>query len=768
NMKLQDLQLYSSYGFDDSDVAALRRQDFTETILASKMVDVFCRNSSDVETVMRIEEAERIMNMFELVEGRMPVRDDEIVIINNPSLSESYRIGDRLTMSLDDEDISEWLENDTYTIVGTVKAPSYMAVMLGTSNLKNKELQTVGYVKKSNFKQEYYTTLYLTVKGASAFNRYSGEYKEFMDNTKADVEVFARHQQDNLKEKLLEEYRQEIEDGQKELEEKKAEGQKKLDDAKSQLDEARIQIIAGETQLTSMKSIVEQTTIEIRTLERQYSATGDTAARIREIERNDPQHRNFTAIMTQLVQDYATYNALKSMQDGQPYQQQIDAARQENQTLQRQLDEQLYPERDRLNSIISSDTATEEEKVAAASQLETVNSQIAENEGRIRANEVLIENLENMSGSSTSAAMQQLDDRYGGSITDTYASYSALYEDYLRMEAMQEEIRIAHEALDRLNTEIRKAQADIASGKVEYEKGLKEYNDGLITFNEEIEKAEADIRKALQDLEELPEAEWMILDQDSHYSTYMYASNTTQMGAIGTVMPILFYLVAALVCMTTMTRLVDEQRGQIGIFRALGFSNAQITSKFVIYVLLATLAGSLIGLISGMAIFPVVIYKTWRLMYDLPDQLYLFPIKNVIICLLAFSALMVAVTCVVTNGSLKEMPSQLMRPKAPKMARKTFVEHIKFIWERLSFTSKITVRNLFRYRARFLMTVIGVAGCTGLLVLGFGIRDSISEVLEIQFNELLKYSSTVYLENDHELSEIVSALESNLDNEYVT
>lgn len=315
--------------------------------------------------------------------------------------------------------------------------------------------------------------------------------------------------------------------------------------------------------------------------------------------------------------------------------------------------------------------------------------------------------------------------------------------------------------------QLRNAEYSLAKGKKEYEKGLKEYAEGLQEFNDEIEKAEAEIKKAQQDLASLPEARWLILDRNSVQSTYMFDQNCKQMAAIGFSFPFLFFLVAALVCMTTMTRLIDEQRGQIGIFRALGFTKKEIVCKFLVYAFLASIIGSLIGVVVGQLMFPTIIYNTWRLMYYLPPIKLSFPIHFLIICISIFSALMMFVTYLVLNDTLKEDPASLMHPKAPKSARKTFIEKIQLIWERLSFTSKITARNLIRYKSRFFMTVIGVAGCMGLLLVGFGIKDSISEIINIQYDDIFEYNYQINLKNDHHIEENIKVLDENLDNEAV-
>ncbi|MBR5754384.1 MAG: ABC transporter permease, partial [Erysipelotrichaceae bacterium] len=173
------------------------------------------------------------------------------------------------------------------------------------------------------------------------------------------------------------------------------------------------------------------------------------------------------------------------------------------------------------------------------------------------------------------------------------------------------------------------------------------------------------------------------------------------------------------------------------------------------------------GIILGQIIFPTVIYRTWRLMYYLPDMQMFFPLKYVLVCLLSFVVLMCSVTALVVNGVLKESPATLMRPKAPKNGSKILLEKLTFIWDRISFTSKVTARNLFRYKARFLMTVLGVAGCTGLLVIGWGIKDSISDVVSIQFSDIFNYNYQISLENSHNLDENIAILNKNLGNDVV-
>lgn len=320
------------------------------------------------------------------------------------------------------------------------------------------------------------------------------------------------------------------------------------------------------------------------------------------------------------------------------------------------------------------------------------------------------------------------------------------------------ELNNGQKQIDDAKNELNEAQKEIDDGWAKYYDGLSELEDGKKELEEKREEAEIDIAQARQDIADLPDAEWTVLDRSGNYSHALFDDTVDQMANIGYVFPLLFFLVAALVCLTTMTRLIDEERGQIGIFSALGFSNNKIISKYLIYACIASLVGALIGIPIGMAIYPTIIYNTWELMYTLPEMIIVAPLSVVIIGVLSFTVLMMLVTYFVARKTLIEKPAELMRPKAPKEGKKIFLEKISFIWKNLSFLSKISARNIFRYKSRFLMTVIGVAGCTSLLVMGFGIKDSISDIINIQYSEIFKYTETISLEDDDYLDDLMSEL----------
>lgn len=253
--------------------------------------------------------------------------------------------------------------------------------------------------------------------------------------------------------------------------------------------------------------------------------------------------------------------------------------------------------------------------------------------------------------------------------------------------------------------------------------------------------------KVKTSIENLNKEEWHVLDRKSHFSYVDYGNAADKIDAIAKVFPLFFFIVAALVCLTTMTRMVDEERGNIGVLKALGYSKWKIASKYVIYAAIASLAGSILGLISGMIMFPIVIFGAWNTMYTIPGVQFQLQIPLALSSIFISVAITTLAAFIACYAELVATPSLLLRPKPPKNGKRIFLERFGFLWNRLTFTHKVTARNLFRYKKRFMMTVIGISGCTALLLAGFGIRDSIETVAKKQFEVIIKYDLQVALKN---------------------
>ena len=310
--------------------------------------------------------------------------------------------------------------------------------------------------------------------------------------------------------------------------------------------------------------------------------------------------------------------------------------------------------------------------------------------------------------------------------------------------------------------ELEDANRELIDGEAEYADGLAEYLDKKADAETEIADARAELEDAQYELDHLRESEWYILDRDTNMGFVSFSMDADRMGNLASVFPLIFFLVAALVCLTTMTRMVEEQRIAIGSLKALGYSKGAIAIKYVGYGFLASTLGSLLGLAVGLTLLPWIICTAWKIIYNFGPIYYgLEPASSITACLAAVGTVTLSAlgACFST---LAAVPAQLMRPKAPPMGRRILLERITPLWRRLSFNYKITLRNLFRYQKRFWMTVAGIGGCAALIVTAFGLRDSIMSIMELQYNEIYHYDAIAGLDHptEEQWDEISALLDS--------
>lgn len=302
------------------------------------------------------------------------------------------------------------------------------------------------------------------------------------------------------------------------------------------------------------------------------------------------------------------------------------------------------------------------------------------------------------------------------------------------------------------------AKQQIDEGKVQLEEGKKELEDGKAEFEskkaeaeQKLNDAEDQLIEAQQEIDKIDSCEWYVLDRGTLMSSATFESNADKLASMATVFPVFFFLVAALVALTTMTRMVDENRTQIGVFKALGYSESAITAKYLLYAAIASLAGSAIGLVAGFAAIPMLLWNAYSAMYKLPQFHLQFDWRLALAAIGAATLCTAGATVNACHSTLKERPASLLMPKAPKAGKRILLERIPFIWSRMAFTQKVTARNLFRYKKRFFMTVIGISGCTALLMIGFGIQDSIMDLMDTQYQQLWHYDLAIGMSNSSAL-----------------
>lgn len=313
----------------------------------------------------------------------------------------------------------------------------------------------------------------------------------------------------------------------------------------------------------------------------------------------------------------------------------------------------------------------------------------------------------------------------------------------------QSQINEQKEKLSDAEEQLSDAKKEIEENEQKLKDAQKEYDDAVEENTSKIEDGKADIQKAEADLKKLEVPKWYVLNRDYVQTCVEYAQDAERIGAIGNVFPVIFFLVAALVSLTTMTRMVEEERTQIGTLKALGYSKASIAAKYILYAVLATVSGGVIGTLIGQKILPYIIMRAYGIVYvtltDYATPLHFGYTVTSILAAIVSTAVAVIAAC---YKELHAVPAQLMRPEAPKGGKRVLMERITFIWKHLSFSYKATVRNLFRYKKRFFMTVLGIGGCMGLLLVGFGLKDSIMTIGDRQFNVLRIYDGEITLNDE--------------------
>ena len=300
------------------------------------------------------------------------------------------------------------------------------------------------------------------------------------------------------------------------------------------------------------------------------------------------------------------------------------------------------------------------------------------------------------------------------------------------------------------------AWQEIQQGEAAYQEGLVTFTAERVDAEIEIADGERQVAEAKQALADLIEPVYYVTDRSGNPGYQEYRDNADRISAIAEIFPVFFFLIAALVSFTTMARMVDEQRQQMGTLKGLGYSDFDIAKKYLIYAAIACIVGTSLGLVAGYNIFPAVIFDAYGSMYSLPSVKITYYLSYALISIAIALLCTIGPAAWAAHASLRENPAMMMRPKAPKNGKRVLLERVTFIWDRLSFNSKITVRNLMRYKARNMMTILGVAGCTALILTGYGIKNSISGLADTQFNDVMRYNAITAMRPEASAEEIAS------------
>lgn len=725
---VQDIQIYSTIGLTKKDVAAINKIKGVKSVQPSFSMDTLSQIDSTQMVIKVISYGiDQKMNKIRVVEGRMPERENECLVEASSATNKLYgtfHIGDTIKLqSGTDEALSKSLKHTKFKIVGTCYNPNYLSYEKGSSNIGSGTVNSFIYIQNTNVLKDYYTEVNVCVKGAKDLDCYSDEYFDVVDPVLKKIKKISNKQIDAR-----------IQSYQSELDEKKQEATDKFKDAENQFNDAQNKIDSGLSEIQSNELKLQNSKDQINQGWNEYYAN-------LQLLDNIPTLQNAIA---QIEESEKKLPELLSQKE------QVENGLQEINA-----EGDLNTKRTLIqNAIDFIDFALKKlENYPDSSDAETIRIKLNEKKEVLQGQLSLIDQA-----IAKKAELEAILPQIQSGIEQIQAGVAKKAE-------LQSQLNQLLNAKNELNN----AYVSLINGQAQYEDGVSKIEDAKNELNKSIEqltlsKAEFNIQKhdALRELSDAQleidkmEGKWIVLDRNSHYSYRDYGACADRMDGIAKVFPVFFFLVAALVCMTTMTRMVDEQRNEMGTLKALGYSKLQIASKYIIYALIASILGSILGCSLGMYLFPTVIFNAWNTLYNIDQIKFLFQPGLILLASGSVTGITLLATLYSIYSELIEMPSQLMRPKAAKAGKKILLERITFIWKRLSFLQKVTARNIFRYKKRFFMTIIGIAGCSALLVAGFGINDSISDIVNQQYNVIYHYDATVSAKT----SEITSQIKS--------
>jgi len=780
---LMDINVISTIGLTDTDVYNISKISGVEAVMPSKFADAllevngkalvdvsgspFCCRAMSLDLNFPKAQKKGIddaayMNRVNLLAGVLPAKPNECLVDSCALTStHKFKIGDMITLKGDNENLSSKLNVTEFKIVGIVETPLYISVERGNTLIGSGKLGNYIYIPQEDFSTDYYTNVYVTVAGANAYKDFTAGYNNFISPVSKAIEGISK---DRLFERgisLSLEYTPKVKTGKIELAKKEAEVKAALAAGRAQVEQIKYTALHGDAEIAAKKAKYENS----------------LSAAQKELYLGKDQYNKSFVEYNQKLEEY---NAAKAIADQNPNARADYAAAVQKLA---DADKQIKAGETSIalfnniinvseNALNSTDGNAFNELVAGlkAAGVDTTVIEIlgAGATGNV-PDAVKTYLLPILEGYKTRLAQAQTD---LDAAKAQYAANKLLVDAAAKNIAKLDQLDAAYAQLKDAESKLQTGSTDISVGELTLNMKQMELKDELAqaeanlalakakagTIDADFAKQEADANLQLQNarydlnsaenmLASLDTAKWYAETRDDLPGHVEYGQSADNMKAFSAVFPVFFFFIAAVVSLTTMARMVEEERVQLGTLKALGYGPASIAAKYLIYAVLASLIGSIIGLSFGFFLYPKAIYNAYAIMFTTPPIILTFRMGYAILGTVIVVLAVAAATLFACRSELTTCPAQLMRPKAPKAGKRVFLERVGFIWGRLSFSSKVTVRNLFRNKKRFIMTIIGISGCTALLLTGLGINDSIGAISKKQFgaNGIEMYDAQIVL-----------------------
>lgn len=729
-----DFRLVSTLGLTDEDIAEVKKMDGVKLAEGAVGADFLFNTADEDNLIMMAQSIPENVNQIKLKAGRMPEKANECLA--DPDMYSKDDIGSTIKLSKDNsEQTFDTFAYDEYTIVGLADSVLYINMERGSSTLGNGSVKGYIYIPMDGFSTDYYTDIYVCVDSKGYV--YSDEYEQSTQKYVDGLEKFMSERAVIRRDAIIDDAMSQLDDAKKQYE-----------DGKAQYDAAKADYDAGYAEYTKKKSDTEAQLEKARKeIENAESMMGDTSV-------IDQKQAELDAAKAELDKGQAEYesglrqfNAKAKLAYGA-------------------VDEQIAYYENRISD-------KQNDIAAQNAEIESLNAQLAEAQAngdslKVRLIEWKIKTA-NDRISLDNADIERYNERLEvhrqkrAEVDAELEPYRKQLEDakaqldsgYAQIESGQAELDAAREMISSGGAQLEAAKKQYEQGKAEAERGFAEAEKELASGKAQLDAAKAELDKGAAELDSaekqiknINHADTYVLDRDTNAGYVCFESDTNVVQSVASVFPVFFFLVAALVCLTTMTRMIADQRTQIGIMKALGYSSGAIMGKYMFYSGSATVLGSIFGIAAGSFAFPAVVWFGYGLIYNLSGLTFTmnWPLAA------GITAANLAVTLLVTwyccAKELKCAPAELIRPKAPEAGKRILLERIPTVWNDMSFMQKVSARNIMRYKKRIFMMLLGIGGCTALVLTALGLNDTIQNVVTRQYDDIILYDYEITMAYD--------------------
>ncbi len=762
---LMDSKIVSSLGLNDEDIEVLRNNDEILDFYGTRSIDANLANMSNVVRFMEYDNKNNINN-FSVVEGRLPEKGGEIALDEQAlKLNKNMKIGDKFVINTD-EDIMKSFKRTTFEIVGIVRSPMYIEKeSRGITPVGKGTIDYFAVLNSSDISMDVYTEIYVRFKNVQGLDAYSDEYKDKMEKNTQYLENLYSNRTIDRVEEVKTKVEKEFDKAYKEIEDneiKLLKAQREIEDGKERIKEGKKQYNQG---LIEFQEKIKDGEADL--------SSGEKKLEIGQAELNKEKEK-FEEGKKQLYESKVELDKAKKEFLNQGINPEKSVS---------ELEYEIENLRKLFNSInvLSSDIKYTVKNIKEGEEIPSEKIQywksVVSNLGLSDMAGLINELERNPKNLDIAINIYKSLDAMDKTVNDNMSNLQLLvagiteyqqgksqYEKQLEIfNNSRVKLEEAQKQLDNANIELLKGAKELEEGKIqgeeELDKSIKQLNESeqkLIEGEKEINKNKEKLldarkeveKKEKENLKNLDKNKYYFFDRNDNPGYSGYKDSVNALDNIASVFPVFFFLLAVLICLTTMTRMVEENRIEIGTLKALGYDDLQISWKFIIYAAIASISGCILGILIGCSFLPVIISNAYGSLYSLPKLIiYYYPsyiIQSMVISILCT----VGAALFVIRVELKSKPANLMKAKAPKLGKKIFLEKITLLWKALNFNQKVTLRNIFRYKQRMVMTVLGIAGCMAILVTGFGLKNSNTGIIEKQFSKLWKYEAMVVLDED--------------------